>query len=64
MLVAALVENGIDRNGALAGLAVAENQLALAAPNGNERIDCLKAGLKRHSDGRAIHDGRGRAFDG
>ena len=32
-ILAALVEDGVDRNGGLARLAVAENQLALAAPD-------------------------------
>ena len=63
-VLAALVEDGVDRNGGLARLAVAENQLALAAPNGNERINDFEAGLKRHGDGCAVHDGRGGAFDG
>ena len=63
-ILAALVEDGVDRNGGLARLAVAQNQLALAAPDGNERIDDLEAGLERHGDGRAVHDGRGGAFDG
>ena len=63
-ILVALVEDGVDRNGGLARLAVAENQLALAAPNGNERIDDFDAGLERHRDGRAVHDGRGGAFDG
>ena len=63
-ILVALVEDGVDRNGGLARLAVAENQLALAAPNGNQRIDDFDAGLERHRDGRAVHDGRGGAFDG
>ena len=63
-ILAALVENGVDRNGGLARLPVAQNQLALAAPDGNERIDDLEAGLERHGDGCAVHDGRGGAFDG
>ena len=41
-----------------------ENQLALAAPDRNERIDDFKPGLERHRDGRAIHDMRCRTFDG
>jgi hypothetical protein len=61
---AALVEDRVDRDGGLARLPVTENQLALAAPDGNERIDHLQAGLKRHGDRRAVHDGRGGAFDG
>ena len=53
-----------SRNGCLARLSVAQNQFALAAPDGNERINDLQAGLERHGDGRAVHDGRGGAFDG
>jgi hypothetical protein len=45
-------------------LPVAENQLTLAASDGNERINDLKSGLERHGDGRAVHDGSGGAFDG
>jgi hypothetical protein len=63
-ILAALVEDGVDRNGGLARLPVAENQLALAAPNGDERVDDHKARLKRCRNRRAVHDGRGRAFDG
>ena len=60
----ALVEDGVDGNGGLARLAVAENQLTLAAPDRNERIDDFEASLERHRYGRTFHDGRGRAFDG
>jgi len=56
-ILAALVEDGVDRNGGLARLAVAEYQLALTAPNGNERIDDFDAGLERHRDGRTVHYG-------
>ena len=35
------------RDGGLAGLAVADDQLALAAADGNERVDGLQAGLHR-----------------
>ncbi len=63
-VLAALVQDRVHRNGSLARQAVAENQLALAAPNGNERINYFEPGLKRHCDGGAVHDGRGGAFDG
>ena len=63
-ILAALVEDGVDRNGGLARLPVAQDQFALAAPDGNERIDDLQAGLQRHRDGRAVHDGRRGTFDG
>ncbi len=59
----ALVENGIDRDGGLAGLAVAEDQLALAAPDGDESIDHLDPGLQGDGHGSAIHDGRGGTLD-
>ena len=62
-VLAALVEDGVDRDGGLACLPIAENQLALAAADGNERIDDLQAGLERHGDGRAVHDGGGGALD-
>src|ERR1035441_2535391 len=35
-ILPALVEDGVESNGSLARLAVAENQLALAASHGNE----------------------------
>ena len=42
-----LVEDGVDRDGGLAGLAVADDQLALAAADRDQRIDRLEAGLHR-----------------
>jgi hypothetical protein len=63
-VLAALVQDGVERDGGFARLPVAQNQLALAAPDGNERIDDFEAGLERHGDGRAVHDGGGGAFDG
>ena len=62
-ILAALIQDGVDCNGGLARLPVAEDQLSLTAPDGNERIDDFNSGLERHCDGRPIHDGRGRAFD-
>ena len=62
-ILAALVEDGVDGDGGLAGLPIAQNQFALAAPDRNQRIDDFEAGLERHGDRRAIHDGSGGAFD-
>jgi hypothetical protein len=42
-----LVDEGVERDGGLAGLAVADDQLALAATDGHERIEGLEAGLHR-----------------
>ena len=44
---AALVEDGVEGDGGLAGLAVADDQLALAPADGDERVDGLDAGLHR-----------------
>ena len=42
-VAALLVDDRVDANGGLAGLAVADDQLALAAADGNHRIDGLQA---------------------
>src|SRR6185312_15391064 len=42
-----LIEEGVDGDGRLAGLAVADDQLALAAADRHQRVDRLQAGLHR-----------------
>src|SRR4029450_4959619 len=42
-----LVEDGVEDDGGLAGLAVADDELALAAADGDERVDGLQARLHR-----------------
>ncbi len=42
-----LVEDGVDADRGLAGLAVADDQLTLSAPDRGLRVDCLDAGLQR-----------------
>src|SRR5690606_38573784 len=42
---ALLVDEGVDGDGGLAGLAVAEDEFALAAAHGDEGVDRLEAGL-------------------
>ena len=46
-VAALLVDDGVDRNGGLAGLAVADDQLALAAADRNHGVDGFDAGLHR-----------------
>ena len=41
-----LVDDRVDADGRLAGLAVADDQLALSASDGSHRVDCLDAGLQ------------------
>ena len=55
-----LVEYRIDGYGRLAGLPVADDELALAAANGYHRIDGEQPRLERTGDGLSVHDaGRG-----
>src|SRR5229473_42221 len=51
-----LVENGVERDRGLAGLAVADDQLALAAADRDQRIDRLEAGRHRLVDRLARND--------
>ena len=45
--VVLLVQNGVDRNSGLTGLAVTNDQLTLTATDRNHRVDCLQTGLQR-----------------
>ncbi len=54
----ALVDDRIDADGGLSGLAVADDELALAAPDRDHRIDGLDAGLQRLLHRLAIDDAR------
>ena len=40
-----LIEDSVYRDRGLASLAITQDQFSLAAPDGNEGIDCLEAGL-------------------
>src|SRR5690606_7145477 len=51
-----LVQDGVDRDGGLAGLAVADDQLALTAADRRHGVDGLQAGLHRLLDSLALHD--------
>src|SRR3546814_19202226 len=51
-----LVDDGVDRDGGLAGLAVADDQLALAPADRNQRIERLQARLHRLMHGLARDD--------
>ena len=62
-IAAALIQNGVDRDRGLARPAITQNQLALPAPDRNERVDHFQSGLERHRHRRAIHDRRGGSLD-
>jgi hypothetical protein len=58
----ALVQDGVDRDGGLARLAIAQDQLALAAADGDERVDAFRP-VCRGTSRAAVHDGRRGALD-
>ena len=53
-----LVDDGVDDDGGLAGLAVADDELALAAADRDQGVDRLEPGLHRLVDGFARDDAR------
>ncbi len=58
-----LVDDRIDCDRRLADGAVADDELALAAPEGKQRIDHEHAGRDRFGDERTVDDRRRRPFD-
>ncbi len=58
-----LVEEGVENDGGLAGLAVADDQLALAAADRDQRVDGLEAGRHRLVHRFARQDARGLHVD-
>ena len=52
----AVVDDRVDRDRGLAGLTVADDQLALAAADRDHRVDRLQAGLHRFLHRLALHD--------
>ena len=60
---ALLVDNGVDSDGGLAGLAIADDQLTLAAADGHHGIKGFKAGLYRLAHGLPGDNSGGDLFD-
>src|ERR1043166_2313250 len=63
-VAALLVDDRVETNGGLARLAVADDQFALAAADGNHGVDGLRAGLERLFDRLAFDHARRAGFDG
>ena len=57
-----VVDDGIDRDGGLSGLAVTDDQLALTTADGNHAIDRLESGGHRLTHGLALNHARSKAF--
>jgi hypothetical protein len=63
-VAALLVDDRVQRDGRLAGLAVADDQLALAAADRDHAVDGLDAGLQRLLHRLAVHNAGRDALDG
>ncbi len=59
-----LVDDRVEQDRRLAGLPVADDQLALAAADGDHRVDRLDAGLDRRVDRLPGDDAGGNTLDG
>ena len=62
-VLALLIDDRIDRDGGLAGLAVADDQLTLAAADRDHGVDRFEAGLQRLLHRLAVDDAGGKALD-
>ena len=58
-----LVQDGVEGDGGLAGLAVADDELALAAADRHHAVDGLEAGLHRLAHRLAVDDAGRQALD-
>src|ERR1035438_5152794 len=61
-VAALLINDGVERDGGLAGLAIADDELALAAADRDHAVDGLDAGLHRLFHGLARHHAGGQTF--
>src|SRR5712692_8059196 len=62
-VLALLVDDRVHADRGLARAAVADDQLALAAPDRDHRVDGLEPGLERFLHRAAVHDARGVTLD-
>src|SRR5690606_8475572 len=58
-----VIDDGIDRDGGFAGRAVTNDQLTLAAPDRNHRVNGHDTGLDRLAHGTALDDAGGDLLD-
>ena len=63
-VLAALVEDGVDRNAGFPGLSIADDQFALAAADRRKRVDHFQTGLERFLNVLTVDDARRLDFDG
>ena len=63
-VVLGVVDDGVEQDGGLAGLAVADDELALSAADGDHGVDGLEAGGHGLAHGLAVDDAGSQALDG
>ena len=63
-VVALAVDDGVEGNGGLAGLAISDDQFALSAPDGDHGVDGLKSSGHGLAHGLAVNDAGSKALDG
>ena len=63
-VVLGVVDDGVEQHGGLAGLAVADDELALAAADGDHGVDGLEAGSHGLAHALAVDDAGREALDG
>ncbi len=62
-ILAFLVDDGVNSDGGFSGLTVADDEFALAATDGNHRVDGFDSGLHRLFDTFALHHAGRAHFD-
>src|SRR3954453_3303549 len=62
-VLALLIDDRVDGDRGLAGLTIADDQLALSAADGNHRVDRFESGLQRLLDRLAVDDARRETLD-
>ena len=63
-IVLGVVDDGVEQDSGLAGLTVADDELALAAADGDHGVNGLKTGGHRFAHGLAVDDAGSEALDG
>src|SRR5207247_4527345 len=63
-IVAFVVDNSIESDGSFSGLPIANDQLALAAADGNHAVDGLQSSCHRFADWLPVNNARRQTFQG
>src|SRR3954470_119036 len=58
-----LINDGVDRDRGLTGLAITNDQFALSAADRNHRVDCLETSLQRLFHALTVDNARSQTLD-